>query len=295
MPAFRAETTVGRALLSIAAQTVKPREVIVVDDGSPDNTVEAAEACRAALGETALKIIQQENAGAGAARNRAVREAGGEYLAFLDADDEWLPEKLERSFQVLTANALSLVAHNHLSIDAGNGSTPVDCAARYREGPDPFVTLYRKGYLSTSTLITRRKLLLEAGGFDEDLRNAQDFDLWLQILQDRNHRFEVFGEALTRYHVTDDSITTNTRRRVRCGLEIALRFAPALKGRPGGIYRNLWIRIAILHVEAYRAYRDRGRTIRALLALLTAGPATVATTWRHLRVDRTARRNYLSD
>ena len=95
MPAYNAERTIVRTLDSIAGQTVKPKEVIIVDDGSTDKTAENAETMRPRMNGVDLIIIRQEHKGAGAARNRALQEAGSDYVAFLDADDEWLPEKLE--------------------------------------------------------------------------------------------------------------------------------------------------------------------------------------------------------
>tara|TARA_Y100001936_G_scaffold198444_1_gene199533 strand:+ start:1135 stop:2031 length:897 start_codon:yes stop_codon:yes gene_type:complete len=272
IPAYRAESTIGRALRSVAAQTAPPTEVIVVDDGSPDRTAATAEACRAEMGGIALRVVRQQNAGAGAARNEAIRNAGSAYVAFLDADDEWLPEKLERSFDVLNGAGLDLVSHNYDAIAPDGSVARVDCAAKYREGPDPFATLYRKGFLATSTLITRRDLVVSAGGFDTTLANAQDFDLWLAILQDRTISFEVFDDALTRYHVIEGSITAHTERRVRCCLEIALRFAPTLGSSK---YINLWMRTLAVYLEACRAYRSRNRYVMALTAAVRAGPALI--------------------
>ena len=80
IPAYRAESTIRRALRSVAAQTAPPTEVIVVDDGSPDRTAATAEACRAEMGGIALKVVRQQNAGAGAARNQARAYARGEVL-----------------------------------------------------------------------------------------------------------------------------------------------------------------------------------------------------------------------
>lgn len=97
IPAFRAADTIGRALASVAAQTCTPREVIVVHDESDDGTADAAEAMRGALGPIALRIIRQPYQGDDAARNSALALANGALVTFLDADDEWLPEKLARS------------------------------------------------------------------------------------------------------------------------------------------------------------------------------------------------------
>ena len=102
--AYQAAGTIGRALRSIAGQTLKPREVVVVDDGSSDGTFEAAESEAPNMNGIELRVFKTwENHGAGAARNRAIAESREPTLAFLDADDEWLPEKLERSTARLEA------------------------------------------------------------------------------------------------------------------------------------------------------------------------------------------------
>ena len=257
IPAYRAVATIGRALDSIAAQTVKPAEVIVVDDGSDDGTYEAAMAKSGLFGDLGFKVIKQDNAGAGAARNRALKEATQKYVAFLDADDEWLPQKLDRSFEHLEAGSLVLVAHNAWLMADGT-ETLLDCARRFREHPDPFVGLYRKGYIATSTVVADRQAVLEAGGFDEGLPNGQDFVLWLCLLRQPEASFEVFDQALSRYHVTPDGITSHTWRRLRCVLEIAVRFAPDLKSRPGPALMNVLYRGLAVHFEALSALKGRG-------------------------------------
>lgn len=256
IPAYNAAQTIGRALASVACQTLPAAEVIVVDDGSADGTAEAAEAMQARMGETRLRVIRQENKGAGAARNRAVQEARETYLAFLDADDEWLPEKLARSMHFMTDGDYLLVAHDYLDATQ-SGDVHVDCSRRFKEPPDPYTTLYLKGYIPSISVVTKRDSVLGVGGFDESLRNAQDFDLWLKLLADPNARFILFGEALARYHHTEGSIMSHTDRRIACCREIALRYLPALKARGGFALPKLWRRLAIVHGEAAHAQPDR--------------------------------------
>ena len=256
IPAYKARNTIARALASVAAQTLKPRQTIVVVDGSGDGTLEAAEACRGDMHGVDLAVIWQENQGAGAARNRAIAEATARYVAFLDADDEWLPEKLERSLPYLETGDTVLVSHNVL-VNDGTSEKLVDCTPHFEKSGDPFVALYRHGYISTSTAVARRDAVLAVGGFDTSLENAQDFDLWLKMLADPGARVNVFKEALTRYHVTPGSIMSHTRRRLRCGVIIAQRHLPALKERAGSALTSLWFRIVAVHYEALIAYRSR--------------------------------------
>jgi teichuronic acid biosynthesis glycosyltransferase TuaG len=164
IPAYNAGDTILRALRSVAGQTMKPREVVIVDDGSTDGTFDAAREFESQIEGISLIVIKQENQGAGAARNRALNESSQPVIAFLDADDDWLPEKLKRSLYYMEMGGYALVAHNGYRIEDGKKSI-IDGAQRYHEGPSPYISLYRKGYLDTCTVVARREVLLEAGGF----------------------------------------------------------------------------------------------------------------------------------
>jgi glycosyltransferase involved in cell wall biosynthesis len=283
IPAYRAAATIGRALASVTAQTVKPRQVIVVDDGSPDGTADAARACAGTMAGIDLKVVGQENKGAGAARNRALAEAEATYVAFLDADDEWLPEKLERSLARFDGPDKTLVAHDVTFVENG-AEWLQDCARHFLAAGDPYVALYRKGYVGTCTTVARRDAVLAAGGFDEGLATAQDFDLWLKLLADPGARFEVFAESLSRYHVGADSITRHTGRRLSCCLEVARRHAPSLRQHPGFPLASVWYRVLAVHNEAFQVYMTRkdvpGMARATLTAPLSLASLTVNYLWK---------------
>jgi glycosyltransferase involved in cell wall biosynthesis len=264
IPAFGAAGSIPRALASIAAQTEKPQEVIVVVDGPDDGTLEAVEAMRESMQGITLKAIAQEHAGAGAARNRGLAEARGTYVGFLDADDEWLSDKLERSMAVISENDHVLVAHDFQRIEADGTTHRVECARRFGDARDPFTGLYRQGFIGTSSVVVRRDAVNTAGGFDETLATAQDFDLWLKILGAPGASFTVFPEVLTRYHVSPGSISTFTGRRLACTLRIAERHFFRLMDRPGSALASLGFRVLAVHYEAASAYRRAGRTLAAI-------------------------------
>jgi len=266
--AYQAAGTIERALASIAAQTLKPLEVVVVDDGSTDGTFDVAKACARGINGFELRVFRTEaNQGAGAARNHAIMESTGTTLAFLDADDEWLPEKLERSMSYLEGSDYSLVAHDYLTGD-GDNTIHHDCERRFREGGDTFVNLYRKGYIASSSVVARREAVLVAGGFDPNLPNAQDFDLWLAMTRSPDTRYLVFGEALLHYHPSPGGIMSHTERRLQCCLVIVRRYIPDLMRRPGWAPASVWFRTAAIYMEAVHAYGKRGDVVRVLL---TAG------------------------
>ncbi len=281
MPAYRSAATVGPALAGIAAQTVKPRQVIVVDDGSDDGTYEAALAMTDGMAPIELTVLRQENKGAGAARNAAFAVAKGEYIAFLDSDDRWTPEKLERSLSQLVGSGHALVAHDYARVEPDGTERPVACAERFRAAADPYRDLYRKGTVGSSTVLTRTAAIRAVGGMDETLPTAQDFDLWLKLLASPDATFLIFDGAYLLYTVSDAGITGNTERRIACTLRVARRHLPALRAHGGGLSDFLF-RIVAIHVEAMSAYRRRGRlgmacwTAARLLARLPWGVAVYA-------------------
>jgi len=277
IPAFRAAATVGRALACVAAQTRPPREVIVVDDGSDDGTADAAEAMRGALGGIALTVIRQPNRGAGAARNSALAAATGALVAFLDADDEWLPEKLARSLPYLDDPGVVLVAHNYIRRYPDGREETIDCT-RHVRARSPFAALYRRGFIGTCTVVTRRRAVTAAGGFDTGLKAAQDFALWLALLKVPGIRFEVFGEALARYHLNPRGITSNTETRLDCCLQVAARFYPALRDHAGAPLADLWFRVLAVYYEAAAAYARCGAIVRAAWSALRCPAALFGVT-----------------
>ncbi len=264
IPAYRSAATIGRALSSVAGQTLKPRRVIVVDDGSDDDTAAAAGAFAGRMNGITLSVVRQQNKGAGAARNRALAETSSEYVAFLDADDEWMPEKIARSMVHLEGTGHVLVAHDIIRVEPDGQKRVIECAKRFGDTDDPFVQLYRRGFIATTTVVARRDAVLAAGGFDETLATAQDFDLWLKMLGGGNATFTVFPEVLACYHYNDNGITSNTARRLACTLRISVRHYPALRERPGSALVSLWVRIAAVHYEAVCAYRQAGRAGTAI-------------------------------
>jgi glycosyltransferase involved in cell wall biosynthesis len=290
IPAFRAEKTIDRALRSVVGQTCQPGACVVVDDGSPDATLAVANSWKDRMGGIALTVIRQNNAGAGAARNRALQEAQTPYVAFLDADDEWLPEKIARCMERLAGPDTVLVAHDSYAIEDGR-ETRLDCARRFHAAAaSPFVGLYRRGYIDTATVVAKREAVLAAGAFDTNLPNAQDFDLWLAMLKDPATKYEVFNDALSRYHITPGSIMSHVERRRRCCIDIALRYAPELRRHPGSPLASLWFRVLAIHKEAMDAHLVRHEPFRALRAALLAPVSLVGTTLRYLTDDRGRRR-----
>ncbi len=179
MPAFNVGSYIGEAVNSVLAQTRGDWRLVIVDDGSVDETVEIARS----FSDDRITVIEQENAGAGAARNRAAAEANTEYLSMLDADDAWAPDYLEKMLGALEASPdLAFVACDALAfIDDRNDA--VLCSENVRMVPPVTLEQVASRAFQVYTAVSMRRDWFErVGGFDETLRNAQDFDLWIRML-----------------------------------------------------------------------------------------------------------------
>ena len=266
VPAYQAENTLSRAIDSILAQTILPREIIVIDDGSRDRTADIAQEYVSASELCSVRLLTQENLGAGAARNLGLKSATQPIVAFLDADDEWLPEKLARSLDVLNTENADLVSHDYVRFE-GPDSVYISCARHFSRRSDPMVDYFLRGYIATSTVVARRDVLVEAGGFDPSLRSGQDYELWLAVIGNPATRHHVFPEGLTRYHVTPNSITSQVGLRHAAAVRILYRHLPALRGRGKHPRCTGIFRAVIICVQASRAYRSAGNYGRALAVI----------------------------
>lgn len=233
VPAWKAEAFIERTLDSVAAQTFRDFEVVVIDDGSPDGTKAAADRWLARTG-TRGRCVRQDNKKIAGARNAGVREAAGGWVAFLDHDDLWEPRKLERCMAALDADpSLDLVVHHEAVLEGGrltrvhrNGPVLPDPAANYDR------MLLVGNTLSPSAVVVRRAKVLEAGGFDEDpaLNTVEDYDLWLRLA--RTCRMALVDETLGSYVYEEGGASRRLeahQRALEALLErhFAARFGPA--------------------------------------------------------------------
>lgn len=181
LPVYNNRDTVVDAIGSALRQVPPPAEVLVVDDGSTDDS--AAVVRGAFQAEPAVRLISQDNAGPSRARNRGIAEAAYPYLAFLDADDEWLPGKLALQIDVLASDpAVGLVACDWVR------ERPRADEARPPGSSAPWSALTYRDCLvlnrfQTSTVLMRTALARALGGFDAAVDGAEDWDLWVRAAQ----------------------------------------------------------------------------------------------------------------
>jgi glycosyltransferase involved in cell wall biosynthesis len=183
IPAYNAAACIERAICSVLAQSRPADEIIVVDDGSTDNTAEVVRRFA-----DAVQLIGQANAGVSAARNAGIRAAVGDWIAFLDADDEWLPEYLKMQTELLSRNPhLVWSAGNYMTCYADRRAAEIspDFAETLLCGKDyidDYFDAYSKGFIGCSdTMLIRKPLLLDAGLFSVNLHIGEDIDLWWRI------------------------------------------------------------------------------------------------------------------
>jgi glycosyltransferase involved in cell wall biosynthesis len=175
MPVYNQARWIPRAIESVWAQNIPDLEIIVVDDGSSDET----ETVLRALPEKGdVRWFKQQNAGPSAARNRAIRESRGEWIAFLDGDDYWLPGKLESQLRALEEQDGDFAYCGVVTVDDDNRTVATLPAV----SPDSLLSgLVWGNIISTPSVIVRKTLLDKTGLFDEMLRTGEDWDLWLRL------------------------------------------------------------------------------------------------------------------
>jgi glycosyltransferase involved in cell wall biosynthesis len=176
IPTFNRAAWVMEAVASVLAQTHRDFELVVVDDGSTDGTLAALASFR---GDVQI-LSREKRQGVSAARNLGARAATGEWLAFLDSDDLWLPDKLARQVEYLQAHPdLVICQTGETWIRNGVRVNPPE-ACRKVAG-DIFLPSLARCLVSPSAVMLNLRLFEEMGGFDEDLPAAEDYDLWLRI------------------------------------------------------------------------------------------------------------------
>ncbi|MGB7490221.1 MAG: glycosyltransferase family A protein, partial [Thermoanaerobaculia bacterium] len=175
IPTFDRASVLARAVDSVVAQTHSPAEVIVVDDGSTDDTAELVE-----RRFPSVRLLRQENRGVSAARNRGIEASGGEWIALLDSDDEWRPSKLERQMSGLEERPELRVCHtDEIWIRQGRRVNPRQIHAKH--GGWIFEHCLPLCAMSPSSILIHRSIFEVVGMFDEELPACEDYDLWLRI------------------------------------------------------------------------------------------------------------------
>ena len=204
IPAYNAEKWLVRAVASCLAQTQPPLEVILVDDASTDKTLAVASALAAAHPEVRV-LSQAANSGPAAARNRGVAKSHGELVAFLDADDEWHPTKLQKQVAALRMEPTAGLVFTALQVKSTDGHNLRELRHRL---PNSQVERVAASFvlalnMITPTLLLPRQVFEQVGGLDERLRVCEDHDLFMKIAFE--HEVIYLNEPLVNRYVVPRS------------------------------------------------------------------------------------------
>jgi glycosyltransferase involved in cell wall biosynthesis len=229
MPAYNVSAYIEEAIASVRAQTMADFELLIVDDGSTDDT--AGIVRRFAEIDSRITLLQQENRGLAAARNTALRHARSGLMALLDSDDLWHPRFLEAQVQVLEQHPeVDIVTGNGWTLGSHEDGQPARPWPDPRPTPDLWTILGDE--LSVFIMsVFRRRVYDTNGGFDEMLRTNEDFDFWLRAAL-AGFKFARNDEPLGYYRRRDDSLSASQVRMLRGALRVYYKHRPALLNNP---------------------------------------------------------------
>jgi glycosyltransferase involved in cell wall biosynthesis len=232
IPSYNVERYVAAAIESALAQTYRPIEIVVVDDGSTDST---GDVVRSYLQHPEIRYVHQQNRGLAGARNRAIDESHGELIGLLDADDIWMPGKVEACAEYLGAHPdvgwvttdCYLMRDFECTEDRYYGTiVPKDFPVGVEQQLQGIAT---RNFVSVSTVI-RRELFDRFGRFDEGLRRSEDYDLWIRFLLGGSSVGRV-AEPLGFYRLRADSLSADRAPQWQSHLTVLERHIPALWAR----------------------------------------------------------------
>lgn len=202
IPTYNRSDLLKLAISSVLSQSYTDYEIIVVDDGSTDNTRKVVESFNA----EAIRYVYQNNMGRSAARNAGISSAKGQYIAFLDSDDIFLPSKLELQVKCLDSNPLCGLVYSYASnVDENGNSLAYHYDGDLSGSVYPDMLYIRNNFITTPTVMVRANILSETGGFDESMHMCEDLDLWRRIA--RNHQVMQIRQSLAQVRIrTDEKI-----------------------------------------------------------------------------------------
>ena len=282
IPVFNGAAFVPTAIDHVLAQTYRPLQIVVVDDGSTDNTGQVlTRYCEQ------IEIVQQKNRGVGHARNTGIATSRGEYVAFLDQDDWWQPNKIAQQMACFERDPVIGLVHTGVAYfdeRSQEYTRPLNPLARPEllQG-ECFRQLLAENHIRNSSVMVRRDLLTQVGACDQAIsgNTVQDYDLWLRLA--RASRFAYLPEQLTVIRLHERQGTWD--RRQMLGEEARLlervrdqepNLAGDLRARMAGVYDAL----GVAHLDACEARAARRAFARSLTERFTArGALLYLATW----------------
>ena len=271
IPVYNALDRLPAAVASAQGQSLPPRQIVVVDDGSTEGNAQAvlAAAGPAVSGRARLCVERQPNGGPSRARNRGIELADQDWIAFLDADDTWEPDKLEHQWRALASHPQAVL------VSTGWRRPAVPRPARPvpppRLEPDAAARVAWLNRFQTSTVLARREILLDAGLFAPEMDGLEDWDMWLRVVARGPWVHIPF--PFVRYADTPGGVSKDTERAYRVGLE---RLQAYRSGRADSrAARSITERVLLWHhvryAFAFHRLGQAGRRDRCLRAAWRRG------------------------
>ena len=208
----------AQSISSVLAQTYPNIEVIVIDDGSTDNTRDVV---RPFLSDTRVRYQRQENGGQRAAKNAGICAAQGDCIAFNDADDFWYPQKLERQVPLFRGENVGVVYSERDLVDEHGNPTSAQPTKRFR-GKHLTGQMLVNNFIPFSTCVIARRCIEQHGMFDEQMEGSIDYDLWLRY--SLHYAFDYVPEPLAAHRRWSGQMSQNKKRRFEAAIFIQERF-----------------------------------------------------------------------
>jgi glycosyltransferase involved in cell wall biosynthesis len=249
MPSYQSALFIHNTLQSIVEQTVIPSQVLIIDDGSTDETCSIIEGFSKSYPELKIELIRNSHKGPGAARNIGIQRATSQWIAFLDSDDLWFPNKLEMCIQAIRENQKNNFFCHNETIIAEDGSTALlDYSRLYSTGKPLTEQLFKINLFSTSAVVCKRENILNVGGFDETLSSAQDYELWLRMSPKLSPYF--INQVLGTYTIRKGNIST-TRHFKRLKNIWRVLISHRKKAKNFFVFFHIFFRVTLSHFLSF--------------------------------------------
>lgn len=248
IPAYNTRETIAEAIDSVLVQSYSNLEIIVIDDGSPDDVATHVEQKYGSK----VQLIRQQNVGLAGARNTGIQAAKGEYVAFLDSDDAWLPNKLAEQVKQISKHPDGTVFYSNCYFWE-NGKRTKQWIDIHNQGNGVITRklIRREIMIPVLTTVVKKSALTEAGHFNQTLREVEDYDLWLRLAI-QGATFYGSAKPLALYRINPKGLSSNTLKMAKTQLQVYKRL---LADAPSEFTVDIKQQVVIFSVEVLHQRR----------------------------------------
>ncbi len=214
IPVYNGEKTIRETIYSVLNQTYKNLEIIIINDGSTDSTLEVI----SSIPNSNIKVFSYPNTGVSTSRNRGIALAKGEYISFIDADDLWIPDKLEAQFNALQENPQAAVAYSWTDWINESGEV-IYGGGHHQISGDVYAHLFLGDFIEGgSNVLIRKSALDKVGIFDETVNFSEDWEMWLRLAA--QYQFVVVPRTQILYRISHQSASCNVLQMEKSSLQV---------------------------------------------------------------------------